>query len=477
MDLGARAALAFRWAASASFLSQLITWSMTVLVIRILTPDDYGLMAMAMLFVSFLALTNELGMGAVLVQRRELDEDVKAKVFALTLLVNGSFYFAIFSAAPWLATFFEEDRLSLVLRVLSIQFLISAFEIVPLAQLEREMDFKRKSLVYLAANATGGIVTLGCALAGFGVWALVCGSLWISVGRTVGTNLVSPFLRLPKFQFAGMRDLFTFGGLVMTERVLWFLYTQADIFIVGKLLGKTLLGYYSVAMNLASLIMHKTGGVLYEVAFPTFSRAQSESDVANAFFLKGVRVMSFLSFPVFFGIASVAPEIVTVLLGDRWEPAAPILTVLSLVMPLRMISNLLPPVLQGLGRPEISVTNLGIALLLMPAAFALGTLWGLIGVALAWLICFPVVFLVMLHRTGKVLGIRLSAFLTAMWGPCLASALMYLAVVAGREWLGEAMHPVLRFGSLIILGAATYGAVVAFRYRELCLEVVRLARR
>lgn len=476
-DLGSRAASALRWAASATLISQLATWAMTIIVIRILTPDDYGLMAIGMVFVSFLMLVNELGMGAVLVQKRELDEKTRTSVFTLTLILNGTFGAATLLGAPLIAQFFEEPRLAAILRALSVLFVIYAFEIVPVAHLERELDFRRKSLINLFANVSGGVVTLGSALAGLGVWSLVAGTVWIGLVRTVGFNFVAPYIAMPRLHVKALRESLHFGGLVTLERALWFFYSQIDVFIVGKVLGKTLLGYYSVAMNLASLIMHKSGGVLYEVAFPTFSRVQEERERTLAYFLKAVRVMSFFAFPMFFGISAVGYELVEVLLGEQWEPAAILLVVLSLIMPLRMISNLFPPVLQGLGRPDVSVGNLGVAIVLMPAAFFLGTRWGVVGVAFAWLIAFPLTFVVMFVRSRAVLGVRTREMLSAMLVPALVSAVMYAAVVAVRSVLPVDWPGIVRLATLIAAGGFVYCAILWFRYRALWGEVLALVRR
>lgn len=477
MDLGAKAASALRWSGAVTFLSQLATWAMTVVVIRLLTPEDFGLMAIAMTFVGFLMLVNELGMGAVLVQKEQIDTDVQRKVFGVTLLLNSTFFALVFILAPSIAEFFSEQRLIPILRVLASLFIIYAFEIVPLAKLERELDFKKKSLVYLFANVSGGIVSLVLALLGFGVWSLVCSSMWIAISKTIGINFVAPFLHLPSFQFRGMRSIFTFGGLITLERALWFMYSQADIFIIGKVLGNRILGFYSVAMDLSALIMHKTGGVLYEVAFPTFSRAQVDPEKSLRYFLKAVRIISFLSFPMFFGISSVSPEIVGVLLGEKWRPAEELLMILTLVMPLRMISNLFPPALQGVGHPGTSVVNLLFSIVVMPGAFFIGTRWGAAGVAISWCMAFPTVLMFMVVRSRTALGYTTLSFVREIIFPFVAGAAMYACVYFARElvagWLPTALQLIL----LVLVGAVSYGLLVLLFARSLLVEVMEVLRR
>ena len=477
MDLGTRARSALRWSAGGKLTGQLFTWAMTLIVIRLLTPEDYGLMAIAVLFIQFLMLLNEFGLGAVLVHRKNLDEETKRKIFGVILLINTTFFIIINIAATWIADFFHEKELILIIHVLSIQFIISAFEIVPVAMLERELNFKKKSLVYLGASVVGGTTTLVLALYDFGVWSLIWGNLTVITLQVCGINIVSPFLKLPSFNFKGMMSIMSFGWLVTLERAMWFFYTQADILIVGKILGKEILGVYSVAMHLASLIMHKTGGILYEVAFPTFSRANEAPGEVAGYFLKAVRLMSFISFPIFFGMSSIAPELVGVVLGEKWKSAGMVLMILALVMPLRMLSNIFPPVLQGVGRPGQSVVNLIIGLIVMPIAFWFGARWGILGVSIAWLIGFPLVFMMAASRSIAFVGVNMKEFLVAIIPPALTSSLMYAVIMGVKVFISGDDTSVFRLLILILVGALTFIPLALTVHRSQFREVREFFKR
>lgn len=479
MSLGDKITSAFRWEAGAKLAGQLFSWVMTIIVIRLLSPEDYGLMAMAVIFIEFLMLVNELGLSAVLVQRSDLDTDTERQIFGLVIIVNTVFFILMFSSAPLIASFFDEELLSLLIRILAFQFIISAFELIPLCHLYRNLDFKRKSIIYLGASILGGITTLLLAFAGFGVWSLIWGNMILVTLQAIGMNIISPFPYLPKFSMTGMRQIVTFGGLVTLERILWFLYTRSDVFVVGKVLGKDLLGIYSVAMHLASIVIQKTGGIIYGIAFPSFSRANEEPEKVARYFLKASRIMSFLTFPIFFGISSVASEIVLVLLGESWAKVGTVLAILSVVMPLQMMSNLLPPALQGIGRPDVSVSNLMVAVTVMPLSFLAGSHWGLIGVSIAWVIAYPIVFLVMVSRSVALLGITLRQFLATIILPLILSASMYGAVLGAKMALGsyEEMLQIIRLTILIMVGAGVYSSLALLLKRDAVKEVMELVRR
>jgi len=474
MDLRKKVLSGLGWSGGNRLISQLFTWTVTIVVMRLLSPGDYGLMAMAGFFINFLALLNELGLGAALIQKKDIDDLYRRQVFGLLLISNCAFYLILSVSSPNIANFFNEQRLIPILRVSSIQFLMMSFSIIPQSLLMRSMDFKKLSIIDLVSNIAGSVITLILALMGYGVWSLVWGSLSISLVRTVGLTVASRFICAPSFSMKGLRETISFGGYVMGSRVLWFFYTQADTFIIGKFLGKELLGYYSVSMQLASLPMEKTSGIINQVAFPAFASIQNESQKVSSYFLKAVRIGSFFAFPILWGMSSIAPELVAVFLGDKWHTAALPFQLLSLVIPIRMISNLMAPAMLGVGRADISFYNTLLGFVVMPTVIVIFAHWGLLGVCLAWMIFFPLVFWRNLSRVVAVIGIRVSDVVAAMIKPLLAAATMYVAVMALKALFGSDPKSITHLVLFFITGAMVYGAMIGSVYRQGCREVLGL---
>ncbi len=458
-------------------LSQMLTWAITIVVIRLLSPSDYGLLAMATVFMSILIMLAEAGLGAALIQALEVDELKLRRIFGATILIDVGLFMLQIAAAPLIAGFFEEDRLVAIIRVLALQLLIMIFGVIPGALLNRRLDFKRQSLIALASAVCGGLSTLGLALSGYGVWALVYGSLIVSLCNTVGMNLVAPFLRWPEFSLKGMRSLIVFGGQLTAARLLWLLYSQADIFIAGKLLGKDLLGFYSVSMHLASLPVQKIASVFNQVAFPAFAQAQHQPETIPIHMLKGIRMLSFFSFPILWGISGIAPEIVAVLLGSKWAAAIVPLQLLPLVMPITLISTFLNAAFQGIGQGGVGLMNVFTACLIMPAAFWIGSKWGLLGLCIAWLVGFPLVFLVNLLRMLPLVGLNLSAVLRAISLPALATAGMYVCVGIARQLLAVDLPAPVLMAVLIAAGVAGYSMITFATNRSGVREMVDLFRK
>jgi teichuronic acid exporter len=211
------------------------------------------------------------------------------------------------------------------------------------------------------------------------------------------------------------------------------------------------------------------------VAFPAFSRASGDAGSVGRYLLLSARSIAFFAFPITWGLASIAPEIVRVLLGPAWEDAIVPLTLLSLIMPLRIMSPVIHGALQGVGRPDVSLRNTFLACCVMPVAFLIGCQYGLLGLSLAWVIAFPVVVLANLIRSLPLLATRLTAYLGAMARSALIAAAMFGAVTLGRATIALPQLPTMI--ALIAIGAVTYSVLSLLFNRKDCREVLWLLRK
>jgi teichuronic acid exporter len=477
VTLRARVMSGLFWVGGTRLIGQILTWAITIVVVRLLTPGDYGLLAMATVFMGFLSLIAEAGMGMALIQSAELDDDTLRRIFGVVILVNCALFGLQFVSAPVVAKFFDEERLVPILRVLATQFLLMIFAVIPGALLTRKLDFKRPSMVALAGSVIGSLTSLALALSGEGVWALVWSSIVSLMVTTIAINFIEPFLRRPAFSLQGTRRLIVVGGQVTAARALYFVYSQADVFVGGRIFGKELLGFYSISLHLASLPVQKISSIINQIAFPAFAEAQRHPAAIPWHMLKGIRLLSFLSFPVLWGISSIAPEIVGVLLGVKWESATVPLQILPLVMPVTILSPFMNTAFQGIGKTDVVLRNAGTASVILPIAFFVGAHWGLLGMSLAWLIGFPLVFYLNLRRMLPMVGIKVSAVFGAAAWPALSALVMYACVMLTRYFLvGTVPQPVL-MATLIAAGALGFVATTFATNRSGVREVIGLFRK
>lgn len=474
MNLRVQVLTGLYWSGGARLVSQLCTWAITIVVMRLLEPADYGLLAMATVFGSFLAIFGQAGLGTALVQAPEVDDRMLRRIFGAVILINSALFLLQYAAAPAIAHIFNEDRLTAIVRVLGIQFLVSVFAVIPGALLARNLDFKRQSIIDLASVVCGSLLTLWLAMNGYGVWALVAGGLFASALGTLAMNVIVPSIKWPDFSMQGMRGLIAFGSQVTGARLLWTIYSQADTFIAGKMLGKELLGFYSVSMHLATLPMKKVASILNGIAFPAFARTQQDPGEVRRLMLKMVRVLSLFAFPIAWGISGVAPEIIGVFLGAKWSAAILPLQLLPLIMPLTMIGTLLSSAFQGIGYGKVVLVNALTATLVMPIAFLIGAQWGLLGLSIAWLVAYPLVFLANLRRMLPLVGLTFIDLFSAVARAALSGAVMYALIEVCRFIAADAFGAPLLLAFLVGAGAIAYAGIALTVNRASVDEVTEL---
>jgi len=465
MNLRAAVVKGFLWVGTGNFIGQLISWISTIVVIRLLSPSDYGLMAMATSFLSFLAFMSELGIGASIIQAKEITEEEIRHIFGLVIVSSVFFMIVGHFGAPLIALFYNEPRIVPIMRVMNLTFFLMALYIVPQSIFIRQMNFKVKSQIDIAANVCGAILTVGFALNGTGVWTLVVGPIFGHLFRAVGFNVVSGSRLKPLFSYQRTKPFMSFGLTITGDRLAHYLYAQADTIIVGKFLGNSLLGIYSVALNLASLPMEKVLPIITQVSFASYSRIQTETERIGKNIFRTIQALSLVGFPLFFGMASVAPIGIRFILGEKWEAIVVPFQLLCLMMPLKALGPVLPPAVFAIGKPKVNLVNMIITAFIMGVAFLIGVKGGILGVCTAWIVAYPVVFLITSWRSLKVLGLSLKDFLLEIKFPFLASLLMLICL----ELLKFA--PILSqdLSALVILplfGAVLYLSLLLFFKRE-----------
>jgi teichuronic acid exporter len=463
---------ALKWTAIARVLGQATAWVVTLIVVRILSPEDYGLMALVSVVVSIAATVAELGLAASIIQARHLDSGLLRQLSGFVLLLHLSIAAVVAAAAPAAAWFFGSPQLTLLIQIASLQFVFLAIGAMPHALATRAMAFKWLAKVELVTGVVTSIATLVLALKGFAVWSLVLGVLAGLALRAVLLVIGGEYPR-PVLRFSGLAGHIGFGSRLAISRFIWTAISQADVVIGGKLLTRDALGAYSVAMHLATLPMQKVMGVVNRVAFPTISRLQDEGERLRQRVLLACRLLTALSIPVGWGISSVSADLVLVVLGSKWQSAILPLQTVALVIPLRMISGFFGTSIVAMGRAQADLVNTLVTAIAWPVFFAVGAQWGANGLAASWLCAVPTTFALNYSRTGGSLGIPWTQLLFAVRGPLTAGFAMYAAVQFARVLLDD-VEMIHRLAALVLVGASVFLPVMVLVDRQVAVDVRRL---
>jgi O-antigen/teichoic acid export membrane protein len=465
------------WRSGTQIFSQLVAWASTFLVIRILSPSDYGLYAMTGVVMVLLGLFNGYSFANAVIQDRTAGKEQLRQLFGLLIVINGGLAALQVATAPLVAAYFGQPMVIDLLRAQALIYLTNPFLALGYAVLSRQMDFRKQAQVNMASAVLGALTALAGALAGLGVWTLVLAPLVTFTSRAFGMAALARAFMWPSFDFRAARTIASYGGVVMLGQIFWFLQTQADIMVAGRALTAGELGYYTTALFLAQLFVNKVVPPLNEVAFSAYARIQDDpAAVANGF-LASVRVVMLLAIPFCLGLAAVSEPAIATMLGAKWLPAAPLVTLLALAMPFMTLHVMFAPATSAIGRPGIATRSAILGALIMPAAFLTGVLVDEArGIALAWLLGYPLLTAITAHWSLPIIGATKRQLLAALWPPALAGGVMIGAVNAvdmATDSLGQALRLVL----LVATGGVSYGLVMLLFAPDRLREVLDYARR
>ncbi len=465
------------WRSGTQIFSQLVAWASTFLVIRILSPEDYGLFAMTSVVLVLLGLVNGYGFANAVIADRDGGDGQLRQLFGLLIVINGALAAVQFIAAPLVADYYNQPRVTDLLRVQALIYLTNPFLALGYTVLSRQMDFRRQAQVNMASAFISAVAALAGALSGLGVWTLIVAPLAGFVSRAAGMVFAARAFIWPSFDFRGSSALASYGGVAMIGQLFWFIQTQADIVIAGRVLPAHELGLYTTSLFLAQLFVNKVVPPLNEVAFSAYAKVQDDPAAVAEGFLKSVRVIMLLAVPFCLGLASVAQPALHVMLGEKWIPAARIVEVLALAMPFMTLHVLFAPATNAVGRPGIATRSAILGAGIMPLAFWLGvSADGGRGIAWGWLIGYPVLTFISALWALPVIGVRMVQLGRAILPPVLAGAAMALVVVLLDRMVAD-LPPLPRLAALIAAGGATYGLWLAAFARDRLLELRLLAKR
>jgi PST family polysaccharide transporter len=453
------------WTAAAKWAAQGFSWASWLIVARLLSPEDYGIVGMATIYLGLIMLVSEFGLGTSILAVRELSEEQIQQLNGLAVLLGVGGLFASCVMAVPLGRFFRAPDLPLVTVAMSTTFLITSFKTVPFALLQRDLRFKTLALIDLSQALVLGISMIGFAVAGFRYWTLVCGAVLAALVSTAAV------LRLRRIPFArprprSLKRAITLGSDVVIARLCWYISANADFLVAGRILGKAALGFYNVGWTVASIPVDKITALIGQVTPAFFSAVQGDASAIRRYFLRITEGIALITFPVSIGVALVASDFVLVVLGPKWAPTIAPLQILAAYAAFRSITPLLHQVLVIIRDSRFVMWNMMAAAVLMPLSFYFsGQRWGTVGLAMAWVLVDPLIMLPSYWRVFAKIELSPKVYIAALWPALSGTALMAAVVLAVRAVGGEWSVGV-RLVAQIGAGGLTYGLAHLVLHRQ-----------
>lgn len=451
----------------------------TIVLARLLSPSDFGAVALAMVLLGTTNLFSGLGMGSAVIHSQAERGKVAFQAFIITVLTSTLLFVLTLVNAGWLAGVLGDTEIAPVLAWLSLLILFNAWNIVPSALLKKDLLYGRVAYSSIGSQVTYTILAIILALLDFGIWSLVYAQLISALVGTVLDWILCPgwdWIKPKRIDWDLSRSLLRYGLNTTGGGLVGYFTTHWDDWLVGRQLGTAALGFYTKAFEFTNrLVTQLSGNIVGSVFFASFAQIQDNTERLSRAYLKSVRLISMMMFPIGLGILATGPLLVPVLLGDQWLPMIPALQVYALMVLTRPISANTSSIYMGVGKPGYALqAALVLSAIMVPLAL-LFLPWGIVGVATAVVIADYFGLAYNLWRTNTILPGSARQSLRATL-PILAIALIMFVAVQLLEgpiisWLGANLWSLL---VLVGIGMAVYGLGAFLTQRPLLFEIIRL---
>jgi O-antigen/teichoic acid export membrane protein len=475
MNIKEKAVKGVFWSAMQKWGEQSISFIVFLVLARRLGPEVFGLVALSSVYLSFIQAFLDQGFAEAIIQRKELDDEHLDTAFWVSIGTGTLLTIISFVGAGLVADFFKTPQLVPIVQWLSFSFILRGLNSVQATILRRQFDFRSLAVRSLIGIIIGGLVGITMAYMGYGAWSLV--------GQQMSNLIVGVPLMWwvcnwrPGFKISAkhFKDLFTFGINITAFNVLNFFNRRSDNLLIGFYLGNLALGYYNIAYRILEIMIQLLTNITAQVALPTFSRLQHEPERMRQAFYSVTQMTSLISFPMFMGVAVMAPEIVRVLFGEKWLPSIPVMQVLSLIGILQSVFFFNTTVLLAMGKANWrlwinclnAVTNF--------IAFISVIRWGIVAVAAAYAIRGYLFSPIPLFAIHKLIHIQALQYLRQCSVPLISSLVMVVVMVGTRSLLnGITTNTYVLLAVCSVVGLIVYLGLIQLLAPKLIRKITNL---
>lgn len=464
MTLGQSIRTGVKWLLLGNIGSRFLEFAFGVALARLLAPADFGILVTISVFTGFASMVMSGGMGQSLIRAKEISKGDFDAVFTMQLAIGIVVYLGFFLAAPQIGDYFSDPLYADLIRVSALIFFLRPFAFMRNAWLNREMDFKKRSVTALIAGAITGIASVLMAWNGMGVWSLVLSGLLSALSTNIMLAFITPLRLRISLDTAAMRRHSAYGFKITTNDFLAYLTRESKNLILSKLAGPSFLGLFNKAESLGRLPNELIMPATMQPVFRAMGKIQDDLDQTKYVFYRAITLLTIYTTPFYVGLWWVTAPFIELVYGEKW---------LGVIEPMRILLlaglffNVMFPCGVLLDAQNKLTQEMGVLvakLLVVTAACVIGLEWGLEGVA--WGIVFSHAFgaIALYFLAYRTLSTRLVDLLQALAPGLMLNVLLFCFLAAIHFALGslQASMPAVYLAVMVILGAAFYGAIFLF---------------
>lgn len=350
----------FIWRLSQNFGTQIINFGIQIVLARILLPETYGIIALTAIFSAIAVVLIQGAFSASIIQRKTITQLELSSVFYLGIILSLLFFGIMYAISPFVASFYSEPLLKLVLRIQAVNIVIGSLYSVHQALMFKKMEYKKGFISGLLGTIVQGVIGITLALNGYGVWALVYSSIANNVITCITVILLVKWKPNIAFSLNSVRELFSYGSKIFIVNLMNAIYTNLLSLFIGRLYNSETLGYYNRGYSFPVLIMVNVDGAINTVLFSSLSKMQDDPESGLKVLRRSMKMSMFLSAPLMLGLVAVAEPLIELLLTDKWLPSVPFLRIIALGCLIWPLSARMQAI-NAIGRSDVAL-KLNIAL-------------------------------------------------------------------------------------------------------------------
>lgn len=341
------------WTFGGSIASYGITFVVGIVLARLLSPAEYGLIGIVMVFVAVFDGIIDSGFSNALIRKKNATDADNNTMFITNLVISLAMFFVMCVSAPAIAQFFKEEQLTSLTRVMSVYLIINAFCLIQRTLLTKSLDFKTQTKCNVLSSLISGVIGIGMALLGYGVWSLVGQQLSRIFFNTLFLWLFNKWRPAWSFSWQSFRTLFSFGWKLMVSGIINSIWGQIYQIVIGKCYNPTTLGYYTKAREYVDVVSKNMTSVIQKVSYPTLSIIQDDNERLKNGYRRIIKVSALTVFILVFGMAACAKQLILVLIGEQWLPCVPMMQLVCFSMAVYPLHAINLNMLQVQGRSDL----------------------------------------------------------------------------------------------------------------------------
>jgi len=341
------------WSFLERVIAQAVSFFVSIVLARVLSPEDYGVVAILLIFITLADVFVSNGFGTALIQDKDATQEDFSTIFCCSLSVSLLIYAALFFAAPIIASFYKNDTITILMRVLAIRVPISAYNTIQRAYISRNMLFQKFFYVTLIGTTMSAGIGIWLAYNGAGAWALIAQYLSNTIIDSITLSFIvewKPKLALNKQR---AKKLMLYGGRVLAAELIGTFFDQLQSLTIGKVYTATELAYYNKGNQIPSMISANISNSVMTVLFPAIANECSDNNKVKGMTRKSVRMMAYIVFPIMFGLALIAKPMILLLLSDKWEPSIQYMSILAISVAFTLVGNTGLQTIKAVGRSDL----------------------------------------------------------------------------------------------------------------------------